>query len=146
MEDLIDFVGSFHPVLVHFPVALILTACVAEVLYIAKKQRYFAAAALFSITAAAWMSLLAFLVGFAAAAGESFAPELQRAFELHRIAGITTPMLAVVAAGMGQSSRRTGQVWEQIVFRVFLALAAVSVALAGALGGQLFHSPGHFPW
>lgn len=142
MQPLIDWVGRLHPLLAHFPVALLVTACAAELLYVVKKDRYFGSAALFLATAAAWLSLPTFAVGFAAASGENFAPELARAFAVHRIAGITTPVLAVLAAGMGQSSRRTGQVWEQIVYRVFLVLAAVSVAVAGLNGGELVHGPG----
>jgi uncharacterized membrane protein len=145
LQPLIEWVGRFHPVLVHFPVALILTACAAELLYLIKKDNYFGLAALFLATAAAWMSLPTFAAGFAAASGETFAPELTRAFAVHRISGVTTPMLAAIAAGMGHSGRRTGQVWEQIVYRVFLVLAAVSVALAGFNGGVLVHGPDHFP-
>jgi uncharacterized membrane protein len=146
VDATIEFLGRLHPALVHFPVALILAACAAEMLYVVKKEKYFAAAALFSISAGAWMSLPAFVIGFAAAAGESFGPELQGVFELHRIVGVTTPMLATVAAGMGHSTRRTGQVWEQIVYRVFLVVAAVSVLLAGAFGGQLVHGADYLPW
>ena len=144
-SDVIRLLGWLHPMLVHFPVALILTACVAEALYVAKKDSYFAAAALFLATAAAWMSLPAFAVGFAAAAGETFTPEFSGAFAAHRIAGITTPMLAFIAAGMGHSTRRSGEVWEQAVYRTFLVLAAVSVAVAGFYGGKLVHGPGHLP-
>lgn len=139
MAPLIDWLGKLHPALVHFPVALILTACVAEALYMAKRDNYYGTAALFLATAAAWTALPTFAAGFAAASGENFAPELVRAFAVHRIAGITTPALAVLAAGMGHSSRRTGQVWEQMAYRVFLALAAVSVAIAGLNGGRLVH-------
>lgn len=146
MEGVIEFLGRLHPALVHFPVALVITAGVAEALYVARKERYFADAACFSLTAAAWVSLPAFMVGFAAAAGETFAPELQRTLTLHRIVGVVTPALAVLAAGMAHSARRTGQVWEQMVYRVFLVLAVVSVVLAGALGGQLVHGAVALPW
>lgn len=135
----IHVVGRFHPMLVHFPVALILTAAAAEILYAARKRQEFGAAALFLITAAAWMSVPAFLAGFAAAAGAVFEADLQHAFSVHRIAGVFTPMLAFMAAGMGHSTRRTGQVWEQITYRVFLTLAAIAVILAGWYGGRLVY-------
>jgi len=135
----IHVVGRFHPVLVHFPVALILTAAAAEILYATRKRQEFGTAALFLITAAAWLSMPAFLAGFAAAAGAVFEPDLQHSLAVHRIAGVVTPMLAFMAAGMGHSTRRSGQVWEQIVFRAFLALAAIAVILAGWYGGRLVY-------
>jgi uncharacterized membrane protein len=139
VQEAIEFAGRFHPFLVHFPVALILTAVVAEVLFALRGGQHFAAAALFLVTAAAWTSLPAFLAGFAAAAGQVFEGDLARVFAVHRIVGVTTPMLAFLAAGMGHSTRRTGQVWEQILYRIFLVLAAASVAVSGAYGGLLVH-------
>lgn len=144
VQAVLDFVGRFHPFLVHFPVALILTAAVAEVLFAVRARQVYGAAALFLITGAAWMSLPAFLTGFAAASGQLFDGELAGVFAVHRIVGITTPMLAFLAAGMGHSARRTGQVWEQILYRFFLVLAAASVAVAGAYGGLLVHGPRFF--
>jgi uncharacterized membrane protein len=146
VERLIDLAGRLHPVLVHFPVALILTACVAEMLHATRRQRYYSNAALFCITAAAWMALPAFLAGFAAASGETFTGEASGAFAVHRIAGIVTPMLAFIAAGMGQSARRSGQLWEHLVYRIFLAAAALGVAVAATYGGELVYGVDYLPW
>lgn len=139
MKSAIELAGRLHPILVHFPVALILAAAVAELLFMVRRRQDFGTAALLAITAAAWMAAPAFLAGFAAASGRDFQGALAHAFAVHRIAGITTPVLAFLAAGMGYSTRRTGQVWEQILYRVFLLLAAVSVAVAGWYGGLLVH-------
>jgi uncharacterized membrane protein len=143
---MIEFLGRLHPFLVHFPVALILAAAVAEALYMARKNRYYADAALFAVTAAAWVAFPAFLVGFAAASGQVFEADIERAFAVHRIAGIVTPMLAFLAAGMGHSTRRSGQVWEQMTYRLFLFLAAIAVLVAGAYGGVLVHGADYIPW
>ncbi len=145
-SGVIDLIGRFHPMLVHFPVALILTAGVAELLYGVRKDRYFGTAAIFLVTAGSWMAMPTFLVGFAAAAGEAFDPGLDGVFAVHRIVGITTPMLAFMAAGLGHSARRSGQVWEQMVYRVFLFLAAMSVALAGFYGGRLVYGLDYLPF
>jgi uncharacterized membrane protein len=139
----IDAVGRFHPLLVHFPIALVVTALVAEVLYALRKNQDFGTAALFLITAAAWTSVPAFLAGFAAAAGAAFDSDLAGALVVHRFAGVAAPMLAFIAAGMGHSTRRSGQVWEQMVYRAFLGLAAVAVGVAGLYGGRLVHGAGY---
>jgi len=133
--------GDLHPAIVHFPVALVLGAFVAEMLVVTRKQAWYADAARFMILAAAAMGLPAALAGFAAASGVEWAPALERAFAVHRVAGIATPALAVLAAGMGESTRRSGQVWEQLLYRVFLALAALGAVAAGVAGGILAHGP-----
>jgi len=134
--------AQFHPFFVHFPVALIVLAAVAEVLYVVRRQRGLGDAARFMITAAAWISVAAALSGFAASWGESFG-DLLGVFAKHRIAGIATPALAFLSAGMAASARRTGQVWELMLYRVFLALAVISVMFAGLEGADLVHSSDH---
>ena len=138
---MLKFVGEFHPFLVHFPVALIIVTGVAEVLYVMKRSSWLGDAARFMIIAAAWMVLPTMLSGFAAASGEVFAPEQQQAFAIHRIAGIVVPCLAVLAAGLAIGARQTGQIWELMLYRVFLAAAVAAVIVAGIMGGQLVHGP-----
>lgn len=139
-------VGTLHPVLVHFPVALIVTAFVAEMLFVSKREKWFRDAARFMINAAAWVSVFAAAAGFALAAAMSFDPELATAFTIHRIAGVATPVIVFLAAGLGESARRTGQIWELLLYRVFLALAVVAVAVAGLNGGLLVYGVDFFFW
>jgi len=129
--------GGIHPFLVHFPVALVITTVVAETLYVLRREPRFGTAARFMVVAGAWAALPAMVAGFAAASGEGFDGELARAFSFHRIAGVATPMLTVLAAGLAESSRRTGQIWELMLFRIFLAAALLSVVISGIYGDIL---------
>ncbi len=138
---MIESTGYFHPFLVHFPVALILVAAVAEILFVTRRDPAFGSTARFMICAAAWISVPTMVAGFAAAAGEVFTPQQQQAFVIHRIAGIVTPCLAVLAAGLAASARRTGQIWELMLFRILLAAAVISAAIAGLEGGEIVHGP-----
>ena len=138
-----DLLGDLHPFFVHFPVALILFAAVAEVLFVVRKDQSFGGAARFMIHAAALMSVPAAIAGFAGASGEQFTGTALRLFAVHRIVGITTPVLAFLASGMTEGSRRSGQVWEQGLYRVLLALAVISVAIAGYAGALLAHHADH---
>ena len=139
-----EFVGHYHPVLVHFPIALVFLTVVAEVLLVVKKEARFGDAARFMIASAAWISIATAITGFAHASGWTFGEEEARTFAIHRIAGIVTPVLIVLAAGMAASARRSGQIWELFLYRVFLALAAASVAIAAAEGGELVWGEGYF--
>ena len=136
---MIDAIGSLHPFLVHFPVALILCAAGAEGVLVARRDVRWGNAARVMLLLAAWLSIPAAAAGFAAASGENFSGEMARAFSIHRVAGIVTPVLVVLAAGLAEGSRRSGQIWELFLYRIVLALAVVSVIIAGIEGGELVH-------
>jgi uncharacterized membrane protein len=140
-----DSLGRLHPFLVHFPVALILTSAAAEIVAVARRNERWGDAALFLITAAAWLAIPAALAGFARAGAVVIGPELQSTFAVHRIVGVATPVLAFLAAGLGAGVRRSGQVWELFLYRIVLALAAVAAAIAGHHGGELVYGVDFFP-
>lgn len=139
MNELIHRIGEFHPTLVHFPVALVPAALVAEALYMGKKAEWCGHAARFMLAAAACMSVPSAIAGFMAAEAETIPVALEGVFAVHRIAGIVVPVLAVLAYALGEGARRSGQVWEQGLFRVVLLLAAAAVLVAGFCGGELVH-------
>ena len=140
-----DAVGRFHPFFVHFPVALILSAFVTEVLAGARRSERLGDAAAVMITIAAWMAILAAVAGFARAGSITVEPELQSTFVVHRIAGIATPVLAFLAAGLVAGVRRSGQVWELFLYRAVLALAAIAAGIAGHHGAELVYGAHFFP-
>lgn len=139
MSGAVELIGRLHPALVHFPVALILTAALAETFYITKREQRFGDAARFMIAAAAWLSVPAAAAGIAVASGQTIAMALRRAFSIHWVAGVAVPVLAFLAYGMSEGVRRSGQVWEQLLYRLFLLLAAAGVLLAAYFGGVLAH-------
>jgi uncharacterized membrane protein len=141
VSGVIETLGRCHPALVHFPVALVVTAMLAELMFIGKKVARYTEAARFMLAAAALASIPTAVAGFAAAAGEVFPAGLQSAFTIHRIAGIAVPVLIVLAYALCEGARRSGQVWEQGLYRFFLYLATAVVLVAGYFGGLLVHSP-----
>ncbi len=144
-SGLIDVLGRFHPALVHFPVALVLMAAVAEALCVARRDGRFGEASRFMITAAAWVSVATAATGFARAGSITFTPDEAAAFSIHRVAGIVVPVLAFLAAGLAEGTRRSGQIWELFLYRIVLLLAAVTVVVAGYYGGELVYGVGFFP-
>ena len=140
-----DALGRMHPFFVHFPVALILTAFVTEATAAARRDERLGDAARVMITVAAWLSIPAAIAGFARAGAVVIEPELQSTFTLHRIAGIATPVLAFLAAGLVSGVRRSGQVWELFLYRAVLLLAAIAAAIAGHHGAELVYGVDFFP-
>src|SRR5688572_8352959 len=131
------FLGRFHPALVHFPVALVLVALVAEGLCIARRDGRYADIARFLILVAAWLSVPAAITGFLRAGSITLDADEQQLFAIHRVAGIATPVLVFLCAGLGEGVRRSGQIWELMLYRVVLVLAAISTLLAGYVGGEI---------
>ncbi len=140
-----DVWGRFHPFFVHFPVALIVTAAITEAIAVARRDERLGDAARVMITAAAWLAVPAAVAGFARAGSVVIEPELQTTFVVHRIAGIATPVLAFLAAGLVAGVRKSGQVWELFLYRAVLALAAVSATIAGHHGAELVYGVDFFP-
>ncbi|HEX5133379.1 MAG TPA: DUF2231 domain-containing protein [Candidatus Krumholzibacteria bacterium] len=136
-DGFIDAFGRWHPVLVHFPVALIVTAAVAELAGAARKDPVPMTAARFMVHAGAWTAVVAALAGFARADSITIGPEISHAFAIHRIAGIITPVIAFLAAGLADGVRRSGQIWELFLYRIVLLLAVAAACVAGFYGGEL---------
>lgn len=139
-----ELLGRLHAFLVHFPVALVLAAVMAEALCIVRREGRYLEASRFMVAAAAWMSAAAALTGFLRADGLVFDAAGQAAFAIHRIAGIVTPVLVFLAAALAEGSRRSGNMLELFLYRAVLLLAAVAVLVAGYHGGELVHGRGFF--
>jgi uncharacterized membrane protein len=137
------FVGRLHPVLVHFPVALVLVALLAETMCMIRREGRYNDAARFMITTAAWISIPAAITGFFRAGSITMDAAEQSLFAVHRVAGIATPVLVFLCAGLAEGTRRSGQIWELMLYRVVLVLAAISAAIAGYYGGEIVF--GSFP-
>ena len=69
----------------------------------------------------------------------------QHVFAIHRIFGIATPILAFLCAGLAAGVRRSGQIWELMLYRVVLVMTAVSAVVAGFYGGEIVFGAGFFP-
>ncbi len=133
--------GRLHPALVHFPVALVVTAAVAEAVFVATRDRRAETVARTLVLAGAWTGVVAAVTGFAAASGRTFEPAALSAFSVHRIVAIALPVVCFLAAALAGSSRHTGQIWELWFYRVLLALGAVLALVAGWAGGAISHGP-----
>jgi uncharacterized membrane protein len=142
VSELIHEFGELHPVFVHFPIALIVTAALAEALYMARRSQWLGEAARFMVAAGAWAAVPTVAAGFAEAWGETFSGEAARAFSIHWVCGVVAAVLAFLAYAMGEGSRRSGQVWEQGLYRIILLLAAVAVLVTGFFGGGVAHAEG----
>jgi uncharacterized membrane protein len=135
LEAAIERAGRFHPLLVHFPVALLLAALGAQILGALRGRERYEAAARFCLAVGAAGAVVAAALGWASAASSSYPSAAQQDLFLHRWVGTATAVAAVVA---WVTVRRAGPLHRSLV-----VLAAVGVAVAGYYGGNLIYGPDH---
>jgi uncharacterized membrane protein len=127
-------VGRLHPLIVHFPIALVIVAAMAEGGAIATGGRRWREVAVVNLRAGAVFAFAAVIAGWrlASATGVEVTPLL----EWHRWLGAIGALLTACAATVTFRTERwlPRRVW---VYRTLLLCAASFVAGAGHLGGRL---------
>ena len=141
LPKLVRYIGRFHPVAVHFPIALIMAAVLAEFLGLLSKKSFFLGAARYSIFIAAIAAVVATAMGLVEGAGGTSQP-----LNIHRWQGILACMLAIISAVLCEISHRRSSAAARLAYRVILCLSAIVIALTGYTGGDLVYGSGHFAW
>lgn len=144
----IAYLGRFHPLFVHFPIALILFAGFCEFLFMVQGKEFLSVAARFVLYYASALAIVAVVLGLADATGTPIDATLQGTFEGHRLMGVTTAVMALLAALLARMASRQRSAWCVRLYRLALLLAMASVAVTGHLGGTLVFGQGYLalPW
>jgi uncharacterized membrane protein len=128
------FVGRLHPLLIHFPIALVIAAAAAEVAAVVTADDGWSTVAVRNLRAGAVFALLAAIAGWrlALAPGMETSPLL----EWHRWLG-TIAAGATFAAALATSAPGSRSALEVWIYRIALFAAGALVAATGHLGGLL---------
>ena len=128
------FIGRLHPLLIHFPIALVMAAAAAEGAASITADDRWRTVAVRNVRAGAALALMATIAGWrlALAPGIETSPLL----EWHRWLGTigAGATLAAALATSGTVSRSALDVW---IYRIALFAAGTLVAVTGHLGGLL---------
>jgi uncharacterized membrane protein len=122
------FAGRLHPVLIHFPIALVLLAVTAETVFLAARDARWQFIASVSVQAGAISAAAAAGAGWLLAAAGAMDPTPYLVW--HRWLGTAVAVLAVAAA-LADRARATS------LYRVSLFTAGALLPIAGHLGGVL---------
>jgi hypothetical protein len=137
------WLGKFHLVLVHFPIALLVAAAVAELWSVWHRSRLPSPAVRFCLALGAVSAVVVVGLGWLYALGGAGAgsPGL---LTLHRWFGTTAAALAAVAALWSEQDARGGvRGWST---RVFLFGAVLLVGFTGHFGGLMVHGKDFYEW
>ena len=135
----IEWVGRLHPMLVHFPIALLLLAALAELLASRSGDQRFDFAARFSLWAGTIGALAAAPLGWADALGmaDEYTGASATLLLYHRWVGTATAAVALVALVQCERFHRSGRTAHRRSYRAALVTAAALVIVAGHLGASL---------
>lgn len=120
------FAGRLHPVLVHFPIALVLAAAAAELAALLTGRTTWRTFSVLNLRAGAALGAMTAGAGWALAAAPFI--EATRLLSWHKWMGAVGAAMALAAAVLSLTERERA-------YRVALFAAALVIAIAGHLGG-----------
>lgn len=160
LDRFIRYLGKFHPLVVHFPIALILFAGLFELMAFPRwvyrilklhEDTLRQAARLFLIFAAL-TSIVATVLGWFNAAFSSYPEVLNDTLEQHRWSGTILTVLTLITVFLNRmrfrrfssSNKKSGV--TGLIYGLSLLVLCVLITIAGHLGGTLVFGIGYLNW
>jgi uncharacterized membrane protein len=131
------WLGGFHFILLHFPIALIIMTAFAEFLYTRYKKPLFDNAATFMIVAAAILALPTAILGYIYSTTGVYEGLLADFLQWHMIFGILTAILSIYVAYLKVKGEHLR------LYYASLAALFIIVNITGMLGGGMTFGPYH---
>jgi len=133
----LEWIGGFHLVINHFPIALLNMTALAELLYAWYRRPLFSDAARFMLVSGAILAVPTAILGVIYSYSGTYEGIFAALLRLHMWFGIATAILALVTAYLRESQGTTTLYYTALVF-LFLI-----VNFTGMLGGNLVFGPYH---
>jgi mono/diheme cytochrome c family protein/uncharacterized membrane protein len=143
-EKLIGWLGKFHPAAVHFPIALLTAAAVAELLRMVTGRPALDAVVRYCLWFATLTAVVAGTLGWFL--GEFRLTDASWVLTTHRWLGTATVACAGLVLLLSQVSRRPDRRRTRIGFRVTLLVVAVLALVTGFFGGAVVYGLDHYAW
>jgi uncharacterized membrane protein len=144
LERLLAWLGKFHILVVHFPIALLTAAAAGEAWCLLRRRREPWPPVGFCVLLGTAGAVCAAALGWLHAEAGGYGLGSPALLALHRWAGTVTAAWCVgVALLCERDARRGVRGWA---FRVALWVGAALVGAAAHLGGSLVHGEDFFAW
>jgi uncharacterized membrane protein len=128
------FIGKLHPLVLHFPIGLVLGAAAAELVAILTHRESWRALGVANARAGGASALVTAVAGWALTSAPFVEPS--RLLEWHRWVGVAGATAAVAAAVVSTQLRAPSRHWL-VLYQAGLFGAAALIAVAGHLGATL---------
>ena len=142
---LLTLFGRMHPALIHFPIALIVFALVAEVVSLFWKKPEIRWTALVVLVSAAVTAIPAALAGWTLSRDMLFSGRMAEIMTMHIWAGTSVAVavwpLVFLRKWLDKHPSRNGR----IIYLAALGILVAAIALTGHLGGSLVYGPDFLP-
>jgi uncharacterized membrane protein/YHS domain-containing protein len=134
--------GKMHPLVIHFPIALVFTAFLAEGMAILTKAKWCNQTAMLCIGIAAAGAIASGVFGWAASTQlEVVGDDIQRLW-LHKAFALSSIGMTLVSSAAALFHYRHKESNRaQIVYRILLVVTVATTSIAGHFGGELVHGP-----
>ncbi len=129
------FFAKLHPMIVHFPVGLLVSGVLFEIYGRLGREEAVQVAGRFNVRLGFWCSLPVFVVGFLGMLSLKNTEKFQMFLGNHLMAAFATViffMLALLVARFGKGRFQAG-------YYLLLVLGLISVLTTGFFGGELVH-------
>jgi len=133
--DWLQFIGRFHPLLVHFPIALFLLVPILEIVGRSARFAYLRLSASFVLTLAMLAAIAAAILGWCLARSGGYSGRL---INQHMWGGVVLSFICWTCWLLGTRLRKLG-----VTYAIAMALGVGFVAWTGYRGGQLTLGPNH---
>ena len=142
----VRWLGQFHPVTTHFPVALMMVAVLAEALAWWTRRPSWLETVRFLVVTAALGAVAAGALGWMNAYFSSYNKAPGALLWWHRWLGTGTSVWALICAGIILVHKCEEGSKERQQFRGALLLGAALVSISGFLGSALIYGLDHYAW
>lgn len=133
-------VGKVHPIVIHFPIALIIAAGLAELFSLTQRRTGMTSAVTFCLLLGSAGAVVAAISGWVFAMDNGYPIELNTEYySLHRWLGVACALLSPLLLWIDLLS-----VKDRRFFRVFLLLVVILVMATGHFGGMLVYGEALF--
>ena len=141
-ERFLRFLGRLHPLIVHFPIGLAITAAFVELINIIRRKPTASQFAFMATGFAAVSAVLAAIFGWFYADFEGAGPKT--ALFLHRWIGTVAAGALVVVFFCGLAGRTGRRISALNGYRWGLVISAILVTVGSHFGGEMVYGEGYF--
>ncbi len=136
---LLPFLGRFHILIIHFPIALLAVAGFFESVAILRKRSTFDIVVRSMVALGALSSVIAVVLGLMNAIEAEYAGQLASIFWWHRALGIASMIVAIMTWVLVEKRAKMGMDAVFMPARISILVSALLVGVAAHFGGSLVY-------